>query len=100
MVVEGAMFKFILKGIMLRRPFVRGAAAASLPSVAQSANDFAMHDIYHHGLCTQGRLALQIGADDRRQLRRAKIIDAVVLALWGLGLLSLMWLGTARSEER
>src|SRR5699024_10311882 len=95
MVVEGAMFKFILKGIMLRRPFVRGAAAASLPSVAQSANDFAMHDIYHHGLCTQGRLALQIGSDDRRQLMRVKLIDAGVFASLVLGLLSLIWLGSA-----
>lgn len=54
-----------------------------------------MFEFYHHGLCQQGRQALQIESTQSKKIRRAKLVDAAAVILWGLGLVGLMWLGAA-----
>lgn len=54
-----------------------------------------MDEIYHHGLCVQGRIALNIDSGHQQQHRFQMALDAIAVALWGVSLFGLMWLGFA-----
>lgn len=87
---------------VLRRSAVRSDASlsdsvscASAPtqSVACAESAF-MDEVYHHGLCKQGRIALNI--DSTQQQRWPQIVlDAIAVILWGGSLFGMMWLGVA-----
>src|SRR5690625_7935825 len=54
-----------------------------------------MDEIYHHGLCAQGRIALDMDSEHRQQRRFQMALDAIAVLLWGGSLFGLMWLGFA-----
>lgn|SRR5690625_3201569 len=54
-----------------------------------------MDEIYHHGLCAQGRIALDIDSESTQQRRFSMVMDAIAVMLWGGSLFGLMWLGFA-----
>jgi len=54
-----------------------------------------MDEIYHHGLCAQGRIALDIDSGNQQQRRFQMALDAIAVLLWGGSLFGLMWLGFA-----
>lgn len=101
--MEGAMLRQLFTYFApTRNHAVADSAAIGHNSMANSAHASSafkesnfMDEIYHHGLCAQGRIALNIDSGHQQQRRFHMVLDAIAVLLWGGSLFGLMWLGFA-----